>query len=78
MYRVCPHCCETVSTKVYKDHERLFYNKDDKTWITLSQMDVGDGNDAGSAFPSPPATVLLSSGIQPLCYNAVLLVTSFY
>ena len=32
-YKVCPHCNETVSTKVYKDRRRLYYSKEDKTWI---------------------------------------------
>ena len=62
-YRVCPHCNETVSTKVYKDHRRLYYSKEDKTWINsalLSRATIG--SDEESDLPSPPPTVSLGTG----------------
>lgn len=65
-YRVCPHCGDTVSSKVYKDHERLYYNKADKTWITLDQLEVVSviSDDANSNFPSPPPTIRTGRKVQ--------------
>ena len=66
-YRVCPHCCDTVSAKVYKAHERLYYNHDDKSWVTLEQLEprvchTGDACSTCEDLPSPPPTVSANSG----------------
>jgi len=62
-YRVCPHCNEAVSVKVYKAHERLYYNKEDKTWITLVQLNIDpfDGSSTDENIPSSPTSFTLAS-----------------
>ena len=31
-YIICPHCNRELSSKKFREHERLFYNPDDKEW----------------------------------------------
>lgn len=56
-YRVCPHCDETVSSKVFKAHERLYYNAEEKAWITLADLEMADDISDGEQLPesSPPS-----------------------
>lgn len=65
-YRVCPHCNETVSSKVFKAHERLYYNKEERKWITLADLEIQMADDISNdsdQLPelSPPS--LPSSGM---------------
>lgn len=54
-YRVCPHCSKTVSTKVYKDHKRLYYSKSDNTWIVSTLLTCAAvSSDEEADLPSPP------------------------
>lgn len=62
-YRVCPHCNESVSTKVYKEHERLYCDKKDRTWITLRQLNDAASIEDDDDYPSPPSTVSIFTGI---------------
>ena len=62
-YRVCPHCNETVSTKVYKDHRRLYYSKEDKTRINSALLSCAAiGSDEESDLLSLPQTVSRGTG----------------
>ena len=76
-YRVCPHCNDSVSTKVYKEHERLYYDKEDGTWITLRQLNDAVDSEEENDFPSPPSTVSVFTGTLDQakscisCYNYV-------
>ena len=31
-YKSCPHCSKELNLKKFKEHERLFFNADDKEW----------------------------------------------
>ena len=57
-YRVCPHY-DSISTKVYKEYERLYYDKEDGRWITLRQLNDAVDSEEENDFPSPPSTVLM-------------------
>lgn len=57
-YRVCPHCSKTVSTKVYKDHKRLYYSKSENTWIVSTLLTcTAVSSDEEADLPSPPPSV---------------------
>ena len=32
-YSICPHCKKELNIKRYKEHKRLYFNKDTKQWI---------------------------------------------
>lgn len=43
--RVCEHCHKEVSIKIYREHKRLFYNENSKSWVidraeALSSTDI--------------------------------------
>ena len=61
---MCPHCDETVSSKVFKAHERLYYKTDEKMWITLADLEMANDDicdDEQLPESSPPS--LPSSGV---------------
>ena len=45
--RYCEHCCQNLSLKVFKKHERL-YKKSDQTWTTISDDDDVDASISGN------------------------------
>ena len=50
VYRVCGHCCQQLSEKAYKEHEKLYFQ--DGVWLTESKLEHGYSSDAdGSSEP---------------------------
>ena len=44
-YSICPHCKKELNIKRYKEHKRLYFNKDTKQWI------VDDSGAKSSSVP---------------------------
>ena len=61
-YRICPHCRDSVSIKVYKEHERIYYNKDDRSWITVEQLNPPISGDEEDDMLSSPPSVSVNTG----------------
>ena len=54
-YKVCPHCQKELNIRTYKDHKRLYFNEEIKSWF---QTPVGNRDSEISPPPSPDAEVL--------------------
>lgn len=54
-YKVCPHCQKELNIRTYKDHKRLYFNEETKSWF---QTPVGNSDSEISPPPSPDAEVL--------------------
>ena len=63
VYKVCGHCCQQLSEKAFKEHEKLYYQ--DGVWLTESKVDLGCSIDSEpmsvSDPPDPAAEVDLGS-----------------
>lgn len=44
VYRVCPHCDSEVSTKIFKQHRRLYYDYSTKSWTKENEEDVSSSD----------------------------------
>ena len=38
----CPHCSQTLSTKTYKAHKRLYFDSNSNSWIKRRKADPED------------------------------------
>lgn len=53
-YKFCPHCEKECNIKTYKEHKRLFFNPDLKTWYSaqsLPENKVDSDSDSLLSFP---------------------------
>ena len=50
IYKICPHCNKELNIKIYKEHERLYYNATKGIW---SQDADSDNEGLISDFSSP-------------------------
>lgn len=53
-YKFCPHCEKECNIKTYKEHKRLFFNPDLKTWYSaqpLPEKEVHSDSDSLFSFP---------------------------
>lgn len=56
-YKFCPHCKRECNIKTYKQHKRLFFNSDLKTWYTArtlpeKRVSSDSNTDSLCSFPS--------------------------
>lgn len=47
-YKYCQHCDKELNVKRFKEHERLYFNKDANTW--MKETDASDASDQESDF----------------------------
>ena len=47
-YKFCLHCSKEVSKKIYKEHERLFYDSSKRVWVTEKFEDENCSSDYSS------------------------------
>ena len=53
-HKYCPHCEKECNIKTYKDHKRLFFNHDSKSWYCegTSSTRATDGDGDSSSLES--------------------------
>jgi len=56
LYKFCPHCQKQCNIKTYKDHKRLYFNVETKSWLTATSC-----NSASAKYSAIPEEVAYDS-----------------
>ena len=56
-YKYCPHCKKDCNIKTYKEHRRLFFDSELKTWYhaapsQVAERDVESDSESSNSIPS--------------------------
>ena len=51
-HKYCPHCGKDCNIKTYRDHKRLFFNRDSKSWYCESFNAAQEATEDSSSLGS--------------------------
>ena len=81
--RFCPHCEETLASRTFREHLRLYYDADSHTWTKRRRVDLS--NDADQQQLQEPDQPMDHSSNDPpkassicICGHKVVLVNLFW